>query len=80
MGGEKVDILNYSGILSEGTIQEFSVNRHVVEELLVKVNEYKAVGPDKVHPFILKSLVSVLLEPLEIIFNKSLNNGRLPGS
>ena len=52
----------------------------VVEELLIKVNEYKAVGPDNVHPFILKSLASVLSKPLDIIFNNSLNTGRLLGA
>ena len=80
VGEDKVDILNYSGILSKGTIEEFSVSRHVVEELLIKVNEYKAVGPDNVHPFILKSLASVLSKPLDIIFNNSLNTGRLLGA
>ena len=77
VGEDKVDILKYNGILSEGTIEEFSVSRLVVEELLIKVNEYKAVRPDNVHSFILKSLVSVLSEPFEIIFNMSLNTGRL---
>ena len=47
-------------------IDEFSVSRRVVEEILIKVNEYKAVGPDNVHPFILKSLASVLSEPVKL--------------
>ena len=54
------------------------MSRGVVEELLIMVNEYKVVDPNNVHPFILKSLESVLSEPLEIIFNKSLSTGRLP--
>ena len=38
LGEDKNDILKYNGILSEGTSEEFSVTRRVVEELLIKVN------------------------------------------
>ena len=68
---DRVDILKYIGILKEGTIEEFSVSWRVVDELLIKSNEYKAVDLDNVHPFIQKSLVGVLSEPFEIIFKKS---------
>ena len=71
MREDRVDILKYIGILKEGTIEEFSVSWRVVDELLIKSNEYKAVDLDNVHPFIQKSLVGVLSEPFEIIFKKS---------
>ena len=35
VGEDKVDILKDNDILSEGTIEEFSVSRRVIEELLI---------------------------------------------
>ena len=78
VGEDRVEVLNYKGVLSENIIEEISVGRFEIENLLRGANEYKAVGPDNVHPFILKSLACELSIPFEIIFNKSLRTGRLP--
>ena len=43
-----------------------------------KLNIYKAVGPDDIHPRVLRELQDTLVVPLTIIFNKSLREGKLP--
>ena len=38
----------------------------------------KSVGPDNIHPMLLRRLANELEEPLTVIFQKSLNEGQLP--
>ena len=38
----------------------------------------KSVGPDNIHPMLLRQLANELKEPLTVIFQKSLNEGQLP--
>ena len=45
---------------------------------LLKLNANKACGPDKLYPRILKELANEIAEPLQVIFNKSLNEGKVP--
>lgn len=49
-----------------------------VRKLLQDIDINKSPGPDGIHPRILKELVSVIIEPLTLLFNKSLEESTLP--
>ena len=67
----------------------YQVNREINKCLLTteklrkqldKPNISKAAGPDQLHPKLIYELREILIKPLYIIFNKSLEAGRLPSS
>ena len=67
----------------------YQVNREINKCLLTteklrkqldKLNISKAAGPDQLHPKLIYELREILIKPLYIIFNKSLEAGRLPSS
>lgn len=49
-----------------------------VYEKLVKLSKYKCAGPDGIHPCVLKETAASVSEPLSIIYNASLKEGKLP--
>jgi hypothetical protein len=51
-----------------------------VAKKLEKINENKAVGPDNIHPKVLKELRNQLCYPIHKIFEKSLQEGIVPPS
>ena len=67
---QRKDVTN---LLTKITISE--------EDILKKLNNLrtdKSMGPDNVHPFILKTFAAILKTPLQIIFQLSLNSKTLP--
>ncbi|CAM4585984.1 unnamed protein product [Lepidochelys kempii] len=55
-----------------------SVKEEVVRDYLEKVDVHKSMGPDALHPEVLKELADMIAEPLAIIFEKSWQSGEVP--
>ncbi|KAA3680751.1 uncharacterized protein DEA37_0006968 [Paragonimus westermani] len=49
-----------------------------VQDLLLKINPYSAMGPDKIHPRIFKEAAVCLAVPLFDLFEQTLRTGTLP--
>ena len=52
----------------------------VIEKRLKNLNGFKTVGADEVHPLILKNFSNEFDIPLEIIFRKSIETGKIPNA
>ena len=59
-------------------IADIQISEDGVEKLLKDLNPHKAMGPDGLHPRILKQLASTIAPTLQVIFQKSINTGRVP--
>ena len=67
------------GDKSHGIIlSEIRVTPEAILEKLNKLNKGKAQGPDKVPPQVFMELSRELSVPLSILFNKSLEEGKIP--
>jgi hypothetical protein len=63
----------------EGSLPTVSFSREVVRKVLSALDPSSSMGPDGVHPYLLKSCAKELSIPLSIIFGKSMNTGTIPG-
>ncbi|GAB0185355.1 mitochondrial enolase superfamily member 1 [Grus japonensis] len=50
----------------------------MVSHLLLHLDTHKSMGPDGIHPRVLRKLVEVLTKPLSIIYQHSCLNGKVP--
>ncbi|KAK4807113.1 hypothetical protein QYF61_018454 [Mycteria americana] len=50
----------------------------LVRDLLLQLDAHKSMGPDGIHPRVLKELANVIVGPLSIIFQRSLESGEVP--
>ncbi|KFQ01295.1 hypothetical protein N330_12669, partial [Leptosomus discolor] len=55
-----------------------TIKEEVVSDLLHHLDAHKSMGPDGLHPRVLKELVDVLTKPLYIICQKSWLTGEVP--
>ncbi|KAI8495249.1 hypothetical protein Bbelb_272350 [Branchiostoma belcheri] len=62
----------------EEDLNSINVSVEDVSRRLKNLNPNKSPGPDNIHPRILKEIAEVLETPLQIIFTKSLKEGKLP--
>ena len=63
---------------SEAVIPDIVITTDSVKNALLKLDGSSAMGPDGVHPFLLKSCASQLAYPLTVIFHRSLSEGVVP--
>ncbi|CAM5103935.1 unnamed protein product [Natator depressus] len=66
------------GITTWGVDGQPSVEKEVVRDYLEKLDVHKSMGPDELHPRVLKELAAVIAEPLAIIFENSWRTGEVP--
>ncbi|XP_048725773.1 solute carrier family 49 member 4 isoform X5 [Caretta caretta] len=66
------------GIAKWGRDGQPSVEIEVVRDYLEKLDVHKSMGPDELHPRVLKELAAVIAEPLAIIFENSWRTGEVP--
>eukprot|EP00794_Sanderia_malayensis_P000905 gene905-208_t len=59
-------------------MRDLEITEYMVMKKLSSLNENKAPGRDGIHPRLICEVKGVLLEPLTIIFNKSLKACKLP--
>ena len=57
---------------------EGDITVEMVTKLLKQLHPEKAMGPDNMHPLVLRELRDVIAKPLQMIFNSSINTGIVP--
>ncbi|KAJ7426638.1 RNA-directed DNA polymerase from mobile element jockey [Willisornis vidua] len=57
---------------------QLPVNPETIWDLLLQLDPYKFIGPDGIHPQILKELADVITKPLSMIFECSWESGEVP--
>jgi hypothetical protein len=62
----------------ENDLTDFIITEDMVEVELNRLKVNKAPGGDSIHPAVLKECAKELLEPLTIVFNKSLSERKSP--
>ncbi|KFP46361.1 RNA-directed DNA polymerase from mobile element jockey, partial [Cathartes aura] len=50
----------------------------LVQDLLLHLNAHKSMGPDGIHPRVLKELADVIARPLSVIYQWSWESGEVP--
>ena len=67
----------------EGKDEEHNIPPPLIQEVLVRdlihhLDAQKCMGPDGIHPRVLRELAEVLAKPLSIIYQRSWSTGEVP--
>ena len=71
-------VLSLPHPVTNTSLEYIEITPQIVLKYIQKLNTAKAAGPDEMYPKILYEVKEAICEPLSIIFNKSLEEGRLP--
>jgi len=55
-----------------------TIQEETVRDLLLQLDYHKSMGPDEIHPRVLRDLLEEIAEPLSIIYQRSLLTGEVP--
>ena len=59
-------------------LENVRITEELVSKAIDRLNSSKSQGPDSIHPKLLKETQSIIKKPLQIIFEKSLTEGKIP--
>ena len=59
-------------------MESITVSTNGIAKLLKDLNPHKAAGPDQIKPLVLQKLRDVIAPILQVIFQRSLDTGRVP--
>ena len=59
-------------------IGSINISQDLIKSKLEKLNQFKAAGPDDMHPHLLRETAATITEPLCIIFKDSLQTEQIP--
>lgn len=62
----------------EGPFEIPYLSTDIVRSALLRVDESSSVGPDGIHPMLLRQCATQLAQPLTVIFNKSIQESLVP--
>ena len=57
---------------------DLNIEKEEIVKILSSLNAWKAMGPDEIHPAVLKNCSNEIAEPLRIIFRSTLDQGKIP--
>ena len=63
---------------SEDLMTPLTISQDDVKTLLSNIDGNSAMGPDEIHPLVLKNCADVISYPMHIIFSRSLSEGIVP--
>ena len=62
----------------DAVLKDVKISKDRIRMKILSLNIAKSPGPDRVHPRLLKELAEIILEPLEKMFNLSLQSSKMP--
>ena len=64
----------------ESNLENIEIAETEVLKMLREPDASKPMGPNNIHPFLIKSMAEVFVKPLTLIFQKSVSSGTLPNA
>ena len=78
-GYPQVSLLPDLAVLAGEQTKPPTIQEETVRDLLLQLDCHKSMGPDEIHPRLLRELAEEIAEPLSIIYQRSLLTGEVPG-